>query len=92
MLVKVVDIKGKEYWLNPVYVKAITMDARKGVTMIYCSAFGSFGAGAIKVRAHADEVASVLSDAMPGGMSLAAMAVEEEEQRRRQQAAVAAAG
>lgn len=91
MLVKVIDIKGKEYWLNPVYVKAVTAKPGKGITEIHCSSFGSFGTSTIKVRGSADEVAAALSEAMPGAVPYGVLMGEEDEQRRRQQAAAAAA-
>ncbi|MEZ6210611.1 MAG: hypothetical protein R3B46_05090 [Phycisphaerales bacterium] len=61
MLVKMIDIKGKEVWLNPVYVKAVSANTRKGYTEVYCSSFGLFGTSTIKVNAPADEVAAALS-------------------------------
>mgnify|MGYP001182300799 FL=1 len=91
MLVKMIDIKGKEVWLNPVYVKAVSANTRKGYTEVYCSSFGSFGTSTIKVNAPADEVAAALSEAMPGAVPYAVLMGEEEEQRKRQQAAAAAA-
>lgn len=81
MLVKMIDIKGKEVWLNPVYVKAVSANTRKGYTEVYCSSFGSFGTSTIKVNAPADEVAA-LSEAMPGAVPYAVLMGEEEEQRK----------
>jgi len=91
MLVKLIDIKGKEVWLNPVYVKAVTANKRKGYTEVHCSSFGSFGTSTIRVNVPADEVAAALTEAMPGAVPYGVLLGEEDEQRRRQQAAAAAA-
>ena len=93
MLVKLIDIKGQEIWINPVFVKAVR-PAKKGVTEVFI-AFGNHWSpqSSVKVKANADEVAEAISAAMPISMIEAAAATEQTEQEAdaaRRAAAVAA--
>lgn len=93
MLVKLIDIKGQEIWVNPVYVKAVR-PSKKGVTEVFIS-FGSQWAAqtSVKVKANADEVAEAISAAMPISMIEAAAASEQaqDEAEATQRAATVAA-
>ncbi len=96
MLVKLTDIKGREIWVNPVYVKAVTQ-SKRGVTEVFIN-FGSQWSSnhSIKVRANVDEVAEMISAAMPISMFEAAAAASDQErmqdQARQAAAATATAG
>ncbi len=88
MLVKLIDIKGNEVWLNPVYVKAVTSNRKKGYTEVHCSAFGAWSTSTVKVNASADDVAAALTEAMPGAVPYPAILGDEDDARKKQQAAV----
>ncbi len=96
MLVKLTDTKGKEYWVNPIYVKAV-VPVKGGGAEVFVS-FGNVWSTtrSIKVEAAAEEVAGWLGAAMPTGSGVmgyyaGAIACEEEIVRQQQQAAAAAA-
>lgn len=96
MLVKLTDIKGRDYWINPMYVKAVAA-AKGGGAEVYIT-FGTTWSQTqvIKTEASPEEVAGWISAAMPEGSGVsayyaAAGAAEEEVARQQQQAAQAAA-
>lgn len=62
MFVQLTDTRGKEHWVNPLYVRYI---APKGVDR--CEIYGSFGTFGtpIRVKGSAAEVAALISSAMP---------------------------
>lgn len=95
MLVKLTDVKHKDYWVNPMYIRAVVPAKGSG-----CEVFVSFGntwstVRSIKVDRSPEEVASWISAAMPAGSGVAgyyaaAMSEEELAEQQAQQAAVAA--
>ena len=90
MLVRITDIKDKDHWINPLYVKSIRSN-RKGQTEIIgsISQMGSM----IKTNESAESVADRISVAMPDSPAWQAAtgaAVLSDEQQRA--AAAAAAG
>ncbi|MFB3431783.1 MAG: hypothetical protein ACFHWZ_10355 [Phycisphaerales bacterium] len=90
MLVKITDIKDKDHWINPLYVKCIRSN-RKGQTEIIglMTSMGSH----IKTSESAESVADRISVAMPDSPAWQAAtgaAVLSDEQQRA--AAAAAAG
>jgi hypothetical protein len=90
MLVKVTDLKGKDHWINPLYVKCIRSD-RKGRTEIIgsISTMGSL----IRTEEPADSLADRISVAMPDSPAWqAATAAANMTEEQQQAAAVAAAG
>lgn len=94
MLVRLTDTKGKDFWVNPMYVKAVVPLKGSG-----CEVFVSFGnvwstIRSIKTEQPAEEVAGWISAAMPGSAGVAgyyAAAITEEELVQQQQQAAAAA-
>ena len=90
MLVRITDLKDKNHWITPLYVKCVRSD-RKGHTEIIGS-LSTMG-GMIKTRESADSVADRISVAMPDSpawqAATAAANLTEEQQRA---AAAAAAG
>ncbi len=94
MLVKLTDTKGKEYWVNPIYVKAVA-PVKGGGAEVFVS-FGNVWSTtrSIKVGAPAEDVAGWLGAAMPAGSGVmgyyaGAVTCEEEEMARQQQQAAA---
>jgi len=83
MLVKLTDIKDKTYFINPLYVKGVA-ERKPGITEVYVN-FGSMldPKFLIKVSAPAEEVAAMISSAMPAGAEYFAPIVDQEEQYRR---------
>lgn len=94
MLVKLTDHKGKDFWVNPMYVKAVAA-AKGGGAEVYIT-FGTTWSQTqvIKTEAGPEEVAGWISAAMPEGSGVsayyaAAGAAEEEAARQQQQASQA---
>jgi hypothetical protein len=84
MLVKLTDIKGKDIWVNPIYVKAVTQ-SKRDVTEVYIAYGSPWGAvHSVKVRGAPEEVAEAISAAMPISMFEAAAAAGEQEQAQAQ--------
>ena len=83
MLVKIVDHKGKERYINAAFVKSITA---KGSSEALIEVSG--WATKLRVRQSADEVAVTINASMPDAS--AALAAMEEQQLRQQQAATIA--
>jgi len=92
MLVKFTDVKGKDVWINPLYVKAIA-EGKRGVTEIYIT-YGSVWSpqSVLKVDMPAEEAAMHISAAMPDAAEMAAIAATEEEQQSSQTSATSSAG
>ncbi len=69
MLVRIVDIKDKVHWINPVHVKVVT-EGKKGVTLICLKHEVAWGSTVcvIKTRTHIDETAELLNMGMPDGL------------------------
>lgn len=95
MLVKLTDVKGRDYWINPMYVKAVSA-AKGGGAEVYIT-FGTVWSSTqvIKTEASPEDVAGWISAAMPEGTGVAAYYAaagtsEEEAARQQQQAAQAA--
>lgn len=91
MLIKLTDIKGRDVWINPAYVKGVFQKSKE-ITEVYVR----WGAGlsvsdVLKVRARADDVAAAISAAMPDAAAYIAALESEEEYRRQQEASRAAA-
>lgn len=62
MLVKLTDTRGRESWINPVYVRALR--EKSGVTEVCIQIPGTLGNG-IRVPKPMDEVAMAINVAMP---------------------------
>jgi hypothetical protein len=91
VLVKVIDHKGKSWWVNPAYVRGL-IDKGGGRTVIDVSGWP----GVPAVEMPIDEVAGLMNLAMerlagPDGATIAEMAARSEEEQQAQQAAVMAA-
>ena len=91
MLIKVIDHKGKVWWVNPAYVRGL-IDRGKGQTGIDVSGW----TGHLRVNVEMDEVAELISLAMErligqDGALIAERAARSEEEQQAQQAAVMAA-
>lgn len=85
MLVKLTDHKGKDRYINPLYVKSMAPKGDKE-TEIEISGW-SFK---LRIAAPMDEVAAYVSAAMPDAAAALA-AIESEEQARQTQAATTGA-
>ena len=86
MFIKLIDRRGKERWVNPLYVKSLTPKTNGEETDVEVSNWGM----KIRVPRRPDEVAMELNAALLN-MQSAAVAVATEEQIAQQQAAAAAA-
>ncbi len=65
MLVRIEDIKGRTFWINPTHVKVIQQD-KKGVTELVMSYQSGFATSlVIKVDRPIDEVATAVNAGMP---------------------------
>lgn len=65
MLVRLVDVKGKVFWVNPLHVKVL-QEGKKDTTELALSFGGQWGTSAtIRVDRPIDEVAGLLISAMP---------------------------
>lgn len=90
MLVKITDLKGKDHWINPLYVKCIRSN-RKGHTEIHGSV--TYMGSVLKTEEPAESLADRISVAMPDSpawQAATAAGVQTDEQQRA--AAAAAAG
>lgn len=95
MLIKLTDTEGKDFWINPLYVKAV-MPGKEGVTRVFIK----FGAGfsyydQLKVPGDPQAVADLINAGMPEAPAILAAAgitEEQDEEARQQAAAIAAAG
>ncbi len=92
MLIKVVDIKNNDTWINPLYVKSVS--AKKGTTLLRGSFGGSMNAYLIKTREDPQQLADRVSSAMPDSPAWGATAANAllTEEQQRQAAAAASAG
>jgi len=90
MLIKLTDIKGRDVWINPLYVKAVTSRGKEGaeVFVTYGSVWSQVTS--IKVKAPAEDVAAAISAAMPDAAAYMAALDSEEEYRRQQEQATRA--
>ncbi len=88
MLVKLTDIKKRDIWINPLYVRAI-IATKGGVAEVHGTFGGTWTGRVIKVRDDARALADRISVAMPESAALIA-AVQADEELRQQQAAAAA--
>lgn len=91
MLIKVIDHKGKVWWVNPAYVRGL-IDRGKGQTGIDVSGW----TGHLRVNVEMDEVAGLVNLVLermagPSGAMIAEQAARTEEDRQAQEAAVMAA-
>jgi len=82
MLVKILDHKGKERWLNPIYVKSL-LPKGDDATDIEVSGWAT----KVRVKQSADEVALAINAAMPDAAAYIAI---QEDERTTQQAQAAA--
>jgi len=90
MLVKITDLKGKDHWINPLYVKCIRSNKR-GETEIIGS-ISTMG-GMLKTEEPAESLADRISVAMPDSPAWqAATAASEQIDEQQRAATVAAAG
>ena len=91
MLIKIIDIKNNNVWINPLYVKSVS--SKKNTTYLRGSFGGSMNAYLIKTREDPQELADRISAAMPDspawGAATSALLSEEQQQ---QAATAAAAG
>lgn len=78
MLVKLTDLKGKDIWVNPLYVKSLT-PKRDDETHVEVSGW----ALKMKVPQNVEDVALTLNAAMPEGIG-ALVAAEEDLARQRE--------
>jgi hypothetical protein len=66
MLVRLEDIKGRPYWINPTHVKLIQQDKKGLVTELVMSYQSGFSTSlVIKVDRPIDEVAQLVNAGMP---------------------------
>ena len=70
MLVRIVDIKEKVHWVNPIHVKVVTQ-GKKNVTLICIKHEIAWGSAVpvIKTNQPIDEVAELLNLAMPDSLT-----------------------
>lgn len=92
MLVKLTTTKGRDIWINPVYVKGLQQKTAE-VTEVYIRwGSGLSVSDVLKVRANAADVAEAISAAMPESAAyIAAVNIDEELRQQQEQAARAAA-
>ncbi|MFU8828428.1 MAG: hypothetical protein ACNA8P_03235 [Phycisphaerales bacterium] len=90
MLVKITDLKGKDHWINPLYVKCIRANKRGETEIIgSISTMGSM----LKTQEPAESLADRISIAMPDSPAWqAATAASEQIDEQQRAATVAAAG
>lgn len=84
MLVKLTDHKGKDVWINPLYVKSLSIK-KPGETQVEVSGWSL----KMRVRQDIEELALTINAAMPESVS--AFVAAEDEVRRQREAAQAAA-
>lgn len=63
MLVKFTDVKGVNYWVNPLHVKMLR--EKKGLTEVFIVYNPGWASPSFKVKQSAEEVAALLDAAMP---------------------------
>lgn len=96
MLIKLTDTDGKDFWVNPLYVKAVT--AGKGGTTKVFIRFGTTfnNYEQLKVSGDPQAIADLINAGMPEAPAILAAAGyaedQDDEDRRRTAAAAAAAG
>lgn len=71
MLVQITDHKGKEYWINPLYVRMVTP---KGEDQCEIQGLATSLGTHIRVKAPAADVAAQISAAMPDSPAWQAIA------------------
>lgn len=83
MLVKLTDTKGQDYWINPLYVRGL-IQRKRDLTEVHIVLNASpwSGINSIKVPMPADELAGVISAAMPDAADYLAAAEAEGDQER----------
>ncbi len=86
MLVKVVDVRGKERFVNAAFIKSVIPrnDAQSDVEV-------SGWASKVRVDQPADQVAAIVNAALPGNLD-ALLAAEAEQQQQNQAAIIAVIG
>ena len=84
MLVKVIDHKGKERWINPIYVKSMQAKGAD-TTEIEMSGWAT----KLRVKQPADEIAVSINAAMPDAAAYIAAAAEDEQSAQDATTAVA---
>lgn len=85
MLVKLTDHKGKERWLNPIYVKSLLAKG-PGETEVEVSGWSS----KMRIRQNAEDVALAINAAMPDAADYIAAGESERQAREAAQAAASA--
>lgn len=89
MLVKLTDTKGRDYWVNPIFVRMIIPKGDQ------CEVRLSFNVGmstSVRINQPAEQFADTVSSALASfGYAAAAMAAMENEHYQQQQQAAAAA-
>ena len=92
MLIKVIDIKKNNIWINPLYVKSVA--SKKGTTYLRGSFGGYMNADFIKTHEDPQELADRISAAMPDSPAwgAATSALLSEQQQQQTTTAAAAAG
>ncbi len=94
MLIPFTDIKGRTYYVNPVYVRVVQTN-KKGQTEMCLTYSGSTWASSnvtITVDQPADQVVSELNAAMPLALDLPPSIQDDEAQAAAQAAATASMG
>jgi len=92
MLIKLTDIKGRDIWINPAYVKGVFQKSKEVAEVYVRWGSGLSVSDVLKVRARADDVAAGISAAMPDAAAYMAVMDSEEEYRRQQEQATRASG
>ncbi len=64
MLVKITDTKGRDYWINPIYVRAV-LQGKGGGSEIRVGFSVGLSGGVVKTDASPEEVAQAIDQAMP---------------------------
>lgn len=95
MLIKLTDTDGKDFWINPLYVKAV-MPGKGGTTKVFIrfgTTFNNYEQ--LKVSGDPQAIADLINAGMPEAPAILAAAGitdEQDEEARQQAAAIAAAG
>jgi len=90
MLVKITDTKGRDYWINPIYVRAVTPGKGRGSEVRVGFSVG-LGGSVIKTDAPPEDVARAIDEAMPdsaAGYYAAAVDQQAEDDEATRQAAM----
>lgn len=93
MLIKLTDTDGKDFWINPLYVKAV-MPGKGGITKVFIrfgTTFNNYEQ--LKVSGDPQAIADLINAGMPEAPAILAAAgiTDEQDEIARQQAAAAAA-